>query len=122
MSLTQARINSLNKREIARWEEARVALSDPADLWMHIKDEITSQKKIIDKLHAAVMREESATRKRIMRETFEQDLWPILVEKLRCKGVAVEGHPPQPERPAAGLASRQATINELSGMQGGDDE
>ena len=58
----------------------------------------------------------------LMRETFEQDLWPILVEKLRCKGVAVEGDPPRPEQLAAGPAARQATIGEFFNAPGGGDE
>ena len=56
----------------------------------------------------------------LMRETFEQDLWPILVEKLRCKGVAVEGSPPRPEQAAAGPAPRQAMISEF--FKGMDEE
>ena len=49
----------------------------------------------------------------LMRETFEQDLWPILVEKLRCKGVAVKVDPPRPDQPAAGQAPRQAMISDF---------
>ncbi len=49
----------------------------------------------------------------LMRETFEQDLWPILVEKLRCKGVTLEGDAPQLEQPEAGPAPRQAMISDF---------
>ena len=56
----------------------------------------------------------------LMRETFEQDLWPILVEKLRCKGVAVEGVAPQSEQPASGPAPRQAMISDF--FKGADEE
>ncbi len=57
-----------------------------------------------------------------MRETFRQDLWPILVEKLRCKGVEIDGAAPALAQPAPGPAPRQATISEFFNAHGEDHE
>ena len=56
MSLTQTQIDSLNRRESARWEKACVALTDAGDRVMQLKDDISTKKNELDKLNAALQK------------------------------------------------------------------
>ena len=56
MSLAQTQIDSLNKRESARWEKACVARTDAGDRVMQLKDDISTKKNELDKLNAALQK------------------------------------------------------------------
>ena len=56
MSLAQTQIDSLNKRESARWEKASSALADAEDRITQLKDEISTKKNELDKLNAALQK------------------------------------------------------------------
>ena len=54
MSLTEAQIDSLNKRDSARWEKACCAVTDAEDRITQIKDDIANKKKELDKLNQSL--------------------------------------------------------------------